>query len=323
MTHVAVLKGGIGDEFSVSLKNGIAAIDLLRDDPSYTVKDITISPTGEWLHSGFVRSPQQCLLNVDVALVVSHGAYGEGGILQRELVRHAVPYTGSDPFASAMTLNKLFTKKLLQGRSFALPRSVPVSKDSDYARVVQNIERLFGPHYIVKPVDSGSSFGVSRASGMPELLTALKRSFDTYSRVIVEEFIPGTEISVSATKDFRDQPLYIFPTVEVVPPADHSFFSQDAKENNLATYIAPARLSTAQKKRVSEAVREAYGALGLGHYARFDLIVTNDEVYLLEVNTQAQFQENTPFEEALESVGVAKHEFLQQLLQNARSNRLV
>jgi|GEM_PF-2291631 len=323
MTHVAVIRGGAGDEFGVSLKNGIAAIELLRDDPSYAIKDITVSPGGEWLHSGFVRTPQQCLLNVDVVLVASHGPYGEGGILQRELMRHAVPYTGSDPFASAMTLNKLFTKKLLKERSIALPRSMPVSKDSDYVRAVQNIEHLFGPQYIVKPIDSGSSFGVQRANGLPELLSALAVAFRKYSRVLVEEFISGTEVSVSAAKDFRNQNLYIFPTVEVIPESGQSFFSQTAKEQNQATFIAPARLSTAQKKEITEIVRNAYQALGLGHYARFDLIVTQNDIYLLEVNTQAQFHQRTPFEEALESVGVSKHEFLEQLLNNARSNKIV
>lgn len=95
--RVAVLRGGISDEYQVSLWTGAAVLENL-DKELFEPIDVIISKSGEWLIDGRVRMPEQILHCVDVVFNALHGTYGEDGTVQRLLSKYAVPYTGSKAF---------------------------------------------------------------------------------------------------------------------------------------------------------------------------------------------------------------------------------
>ena len=165
--RVAVLRGGPSSEYEVSMQTGSGVLKSLADS-HHDVKDIIITKKGEWLEHGFVKSPEQALVNTDVVFIALHGAYGEDGTVQRTLERLCIPYTGSNSFTSAVAINKALTKDQLkrQNEHIKMAPHMKVSKESistlDY--LTASIKDLFGPEYVIKPIAGGAD-GRRRKNG--------------------------------------------------------------------------------------------------------------------------------------------------------------
>src|SRR5690606_34637359 len=142
-----------------------------------------------------------------------------------------VPYTGSNPFASSIALNKVFTKDRLRTRGVRMPRHVVFGRSSlhNMEGAARTAIEPFGPTDVVKPVASGSSVGVLIAENTLALPAVLRRALENYEQVLVEEFIAGQEATCGVVERFRGQSLYALPVVEIVPPSERSFFDYDAK----------------------------------------------------------------------------------------------
>ena len=313
-SNVAVLRGGPSAEYDVSMRTGKSVIEALSDS-SFNVQDVVISKNGEWIIDGFVRDPGLALATTDVAFIALHGAYGEDGTVQRILERLAIPFTGSNSFASHVALNKLLTKEHLRQFGIKMPRHLKVTRHNpDLTRVVYGLSELFGPDYVVKPVAGGSSIDTHIVTGAGEVLRIVRQLLEHYEDVLVEERIHGREATVGVVERMRDTPLYALPAVEIVPPESANFFDYENKYNGRTDEICPGRFSSEEKAKLENLAKQVHSVLQLSQYSRSDFIVAEDGIYFLEVNTLPGLTKESLLPKALEAVGCEYKDFLVHLL---------
>lgn len=317
--RVAILRGGPSTEYDVSLQTGAGVIKTLADS-LYLVKDIVITKQGQWLIDGFVRTPQQALCDVDVVFIALHGAYGEDGTVQRLLERLHIPYTGSGSYASSLAINKTTTKDHLkkQSEKVMMAPHMKLNKDgtTDIAKFAHSVTKMFGPEYVIKPNDGGSSIGTSIVN-QTELYKKLQETLEKHDSVIIEKRIKGKEATVGILEGFRGEAFYILPEIEIVPPAKASFFSADVKYTGETEEICPGRFSKKEKETLLATALEVHKVLGLRQYSRSDFIVADDGVYFLEVNTLPGLTSQSLFPKSMEAVGSNYKELVLHLLDTA------
>jgi D-alanine-D-alanine ligase len=262
---IAVLMGGLSAERDVSLASGAAvhqallargfdaiAVDVGRDLPQVLDRE-----------------------GVGAAFIALHGRYGEDGCVQGVLELMNIPYTGSGVLASALAMHKLYSKQAF------LSAGILTAPFHHFRRGerVSLCQLTFGLPLVVKPVQEGSSVGISIVKEEAELGAAVELAFSYDDEILVEQFIKGQEVQVGI---LDDRPLG---AIEIVPK--NEFYDFEAKyTDGMAEHIFPARL---EKGLYEEALRvglAAHRALGCHGYSRVDLLVTpHGECYVLEVNT--------------------------------------
>ncbi len=319
--RVAVLRGGPSEEYEVSLRTGESVLGAL-DRNRYHPLDVVITKAGEWLLNGRVKVPHELLGTVDGVFIALHGAYGEDGTIQRILERHGVPYTGSRSFPSAIALNKVMTKDRLSREGVRMARHMPVSAsaNANIEGLTHSIGELFGPKYILKPVNGGSSIGTIIVENQHALFSALTHMLSRYEQVLVEEYIEGREATCGVINNFRGQPLYALPVVEIVPPTDASFFNYDVKYNGKTEEICPGRFSSAEKNEVEAIAKLAHQTLELSQYSRSDFIIAQDGIYFLETNTLPGLTSESLFPKALSAVGCTYNQFIEHVMTDMLEN---
>jgi D-alanine-D-alanine ligase len=319
--RVAILRGGLSDEYEVSLKTGAAVLEQI-DRERFQPIDIIISKNGEWLTEGRVRMPEQVLHSVDAVFNALHGSYGEDGTLQRLLDRYTIPYTGSKAFASSVAMNKLLTKQYLKHTGIKTPPHVHVTRESlsDLGRVVENILDVFGPQYVIKPINSGSSVGTMMVKNPTLLTQALTDALSRYDEVMVEARIPGREATCGIIERFRGQSCYALPPIEIIVPPHAEFFDTCVKYDGSTQEICPGRFPRDVKDAIEHTSKLVHETLGLSQYSRSDFIVADDGVYFLEVNTLPGLTKESLFPKAIAAVGGTYHDFITHLIVDSMRN---
>jgi D-alanine-D-alanine ligase len=318
-TRVAVLRGGPSSEYDVSMQTGAGVIRALTS-LGYHVLDVPVTREGEWIVEGRVKSPEKALLTTDVVFIAMHGAYGEDGTVQRICERLHIPFTGSNSFASSLAFNKDLTKRALREHVFSLPKHVRVQKENlfDIDAVVRVIGESFGPSYVIKPSNSGSSHGVRMVESVDQLKDVITVVLQDYNECLVEERIVGTEATCAILENFRDTDLYVLPPVEIVPPPDRAFFDETAKYDGRTAELCPGRFTYEEKEKIAQLAELVHRTLGLTQYSRTDCIVRDGEVYFLEVNTLPGLTGESLFPKAASAVGLEYNALIDHLIRTAR-----
>lgn len=318
-TRVVVVRGGPSSEYEISMTTGAGVLAALRE-LGYHTTDVVVTKSGDWMVEGRVKVPEHTLLTTDVAFIAMHGAYGEDGTIQRIFERHHIPFTGSNSFPSSIAFNKDATKRALVHTDIKLPKHVKIRKDEfgDTLALAKIIAKSFGPEFVLKPTQSGSSHGVMMVTGTAELAQAITDIFSVSTECMVEERIRGTEATVAVLEDFRNEPLYTLPVIEIVPPATSDFFSADVKYTGDTLEICPGRFSFEEKRKLSEAAALVHVTLGLSQYSRSDFMVRNGDVYFLEVNTLPGLTPQSLFPKAADAVGLSFNSLVEHLVKTAR-----
>ncbi len=267
---VAVLMGGRSAEREVSLHTGEQVAGALGER-GYRVTSIDTADLGfiEVLRTG----------HFDVAFICLHGRFGEDGTIQGLLEILGLPYVGSGVLASALAMDKVASKHIFAAAGLASPPSLTfTSMPGSEAPIVAAL----GEKLVVKPVNEGSSVGMSIVHGPAEALPAIELAFRYDSTVLVESFVAGAEVTVGV---LGNDELEALPTLEVVP--EHEFYDYESKYvPGMSRHIIPARVSEAAQAECQRIAIAAHRALGCRGMSRSDTIVTAEgEVFLLEVNT--------------------------------------
>lgn len=323
-TVVGVLRGGPSSEYDVSLKSGATVLEHLNKD-QYETRDLFISRDGQWHLHGAPVTPEKALRGVDVAFNVIHGEYGEDGQIQQILEATAVPYTGSDAFASALAFNKHHTKEVIADLGIKTAHSFLLDKDAtiDVEKTAFDLFRSFPHPAVVKPAIGGSSVGTSVVHGFHDLEPAIHKAFAVSPKILVEEFIRGKEATVGVIDHFRGERAYALLPVEIIPPKKHGFFSYDAKYSGETIERVPGNFSPQEKQTLMNYARMAHEALGMSHYSRSDFIVSKRGIYFLETNNAAGVGMTTEsiFPKAVAAVGAKLSDFLGHIVELARKGR--
>lgn len=267
--HVVILSGGISHERDVSLRSGRRVADALtRAGARVTVRepDEKLLP---WLEENFD--------DVDVVWPVLHGVSGENGALYSLLRALDVPYLGSRPTAAMLAWNKASSKALVKRAGLPTPQSIVLPNDTfrelGAASVIDAISRGIEFPAVVKPVEGGSSQGVSFVDERSQFSRALVTAFTYADGVLIEKKVSGVELMVGVL-DFGEG-LFAVPPVEV--EAVSGVYDYAARYNAGETmYFAPARVDESIIAKVSELAVQACQVIGLADVARVDFIVDEE-----------------------------------------------
>lgn len=320
-TKVAVLRGGPSEEYEISMQTGRGVLEALLKKNLDPI-DVVINKQGAWIVHGFERAPESILSVIDVVFIALHGTYGEDGTVQRLLDRHGVPYTGSRAYPSSVALNKLLTKEQLRNVGIKMAPHLKIRREgTNIARAAMTIESLFGPEYVVKPINSGSSIGTRMAQGGAELIRVLKEALRDREEVMVEERIRGREATVGIVERFRDHDFYRLPAIEIIPPPKADYFSADVKYTGETEELCPGRFSREEKSALEEAAYLVHKNLELSQYSRSDFIISPRGVYFLEVNTLPGLTATSLVPKALQAVGCSYEDFVWHLISDALKSR--
>lgn len=272
--RVAVLMGGPSAEHDISLKSGHGVVNALiarrwPAEPVVIPKALSVKSACSFAQSA-LRAQR-----ADVAFIAVHGAFGEDGTIQQVCEALRIPYTGSDPVASRLGMDKIASRKRFEEAGLLVPRWQVI--DAGDRRSAARARYAYP--LMVKPASQGSSLGVCLVKREEGLADALKTAGRYGPQVLVEEFVAGHELTVGI---LDEEPL---PIVEIRP--HQPFFDFTAKYTAGSTdYLVPAPLAPPVAKRVQAAGLTAHRALGCRHLSRADIILNRDEEpVLLEINT--------------------------------------
>ena len=273
--RVAVVMGGISSEREVSLRSGAKVAQALARD-KYDVS--TLDFTGD-------IAPLVALKGkVDVVFLALHGPGGEDGRVQGLLDLLDLPYTGSGVLGSAVAMHKDVAKQLFRQAGIPTPRSLSLDAfagDTALELQVAQVRDGIGLPCVIKPANEGSTIGISIARDAAALEAGIADAFLYDTELVVEEFIAGTEISVSVLGTTAPRAL---PDIEIVPRS--GFYDYTMKYTPGATEeICPARISDAAHATAAEYALRAHRVLHCRGVSRSDMIVTGEAVTVLETNT--------------------------------------
>jgi D-alanine-D-alanine ligase len=292
MINVALLAGGYTGEYEVSLNSAKNIADNL-DAGKYKVYIIIIN-RDRWFYElesdRFDIDKNDFSLNLDgekikfdFAFITVHGTPGEDGKLQGYFDMIGIPYNTCDATTSAITMNKAYTKSIVNSISgLHCARSVQLHKKDihDIATIGASLKfPLF-----VKPNNGGSSVGMSKVYKISGLSDALNKAFKEDDQVLVEQFIQGREFSIGVAR--INGHIQVLPATEIISSKD--FFDYEAKYTAGASQeITPADLSYDKNAEIADIVTQVYMRLNCRGMVRIDFILleANQDFYFIEVNT--------------------------------------
>jgi D-alanine-D-alanine ligase len=290
---IALLTGGTTGEWVVSVKSA-ATIAHNLDSDKFEVYKIMLTQQG-WFYepadsvkieidkNDFSLIIKGRKVTFDGVFIAIHGAPGEDGKLQGYFDMLNIPYTTCDALTSAITMNKGYTKAIVQGiPSLHVAKSVQIFSHSPYN--LNEIKQSLNLPFFVKPNNGGSSIGMSKVKNQYDLQAAIDKAFKEDTQILIEEFIEGREFTVGVVK--LDGKVTVLPVTEVETAKE--FFDFEAKYTpGVAIETTPAKLKEETRKRVEEIASAVYLKLNCRGVVRMDFILLGDEgdFYFIEINT--------------------------------------
>jgi D-alanine-D-alanine ligase len=302
---IGVLMGGLSGEREVSLRSGQNCLHALLSRGYQAVAIDAVRDVAKRLEDA----------GVEVAFLALHGRYGEDGTIQGLLEVMGIPYTGSGVLASSLGMNKIATKKIIQGTGLPTPDYYEISPKETAAAAAARIQTGLGLPVMLKPVEEGSSLGVTKCGNVQELTASIARGRADFGAVFAERFVPGREITVGVLE--RGGAPEALPILELVPK--NEFYDYEAKyTKGMTEFILPARLTAgvyAEAERVSVG---AFVAVGCRGYARVDLMVDQAGVpWFVEINTLPGMTDTSDLPAQARAAGISYEELVETILLTA------
>ena len=260
---VVVLMGGNSAERDISLNSGEAVYIALKNQG---VECFKFDWHGDNLNELWEYS-------FDQAFVILHGRGGEDGYIQQQLEQRNIAYTGSNSFVSERCMNKDITKTILAQHNLPLSPSV-------LATIGKPIPKIKFPlPWAIKPILEGSSIGISKVNDVSQLDKALTLAWQYDSQVLIEQWIEGTEYTVSILNGKT------LPVIQII--ADSGFYDYESKYHSDDTkYLCPCGLSSTDEQQLQKIALKAFNIMGAKTWGRVDFVVDQHQIpYLLEINT--------------------------------------
>ncbi len=302
--RLALLAGGISSERSVSLSSGNQVFealdkdryDIVRYDPKTDLKQLVMDGPG-----------------IDAALIILHGPYGEDGTVQGLLDLLDIPYQGAGVLGSAVAMNKLLSKRLYQEADIPTPdfRSLTAADDVDIPGLIRDL----GLPLVVKPACAGSSVGMTIVKNASDIDQAIQSGFIHDDTLILEAYVKGVELTCGV---LGNENLEALPVIEIIPGQGHEYFDFKAKYVAGETEeICPARLDEQTTRKVQELAVRAHHALFLKGYSRTDMILSGNEIFVLETNTIPGMTATSLYPQSAAAAGYSFSRLLDTLIQLA------
>ena len=303
--RIAVLMGGQSGEREVSLRSGAGVLGSLKRQ-GFDAVEIDPGPN-------LVAQLQEA--GADVVMNVLHGGSGENGAIQGVLECAGYPYTGCGVLASALTMDKVQTKRIFDACEIPTPEwlhidaATPADELADRA-----IEELRLPA-VVKPRDEGSSLGVSIPKTRQQLIHAIQEMQSEFGEGLIDRFIKGVEVTIGVVG--VGDSMRALPVLELVPKRE--FYDYEAKyTKGMTELIAPARIADELTAKSQQLALDAFVALGCEGLGRVDMhIDAEGDCWVHEINSVPGMTETSDLPHAAAAADISYDELVLQILETA------
>lgn len=351
--RAVVLFGGRNTEHDVSCRSAASVVQHL-DRGRYEVLPIRITSTGHWVVGTdavgtdteqsvvtdvalreMTPEPADARLSVletlaraveamrgaDVVLPVLHGPFGEDGTVQSVLELAGVPYLGSGVLASATSMDKDFTKRVLGARGIPVAPGVVLRTPAD--ELGEDDKEKLGLPVFVKPSRGGSSVGVTRVDDWAQLPAALELARESDTKTLVEAGVSGREIDMGVL-ELEDGRLLTSPPLEIKVGEQHGWFDYEAKyEAGITDFVVPADLDPQIAEELSTIALDVFQELGCSGLLRVDFFLPEVDGKLVptvnEVNTIPGLTSMSQFPRMWQAAGTSYPELLDIMIATARA----
>ena len=302
---IAVINGGDSAEADVSRSSARGVVGALKENFDQ-VSSIE-------LDDEVADSLSAC--GPDVVFPILHGPPGEDGTLQGFLEILGYRYVGSDVHSSSLAMNKIVAKQVFQEAGLPVADQCVVRRQSGIADSVARITQSLGESVVVKPACQGSAIGVTLIDNVSELHDAVETAFGYDHQLLVEERIQGREITVGVIDtDDGTQP---FPVIEITTPEGSWYDFDHRYTEGWSEHIMPADLPEQMTNDLQRIAVVAHQSLGCRDLSRADFIVTDNDIYLLEVNTLPGMTPTSLYPDGARGYGLDFPELVHYLVERA------
>ena len=319
--NVAVLMGGFSSEKEISLKSGEVIYQNINRLKYTPFKIIVNKENWVYLNSeneesnvnleDFSIISNNSKIKLEIAFIIIHGSPGENGLIQSFFELKNIPYTGCDPYTSALTFNKRDCLSVLEKHNIPTANSFHINKNEKFE--VEDIIKKVGLPCFVKANRSGSSFGVYKIYEENELTDAINKAFEFDDEILIESFLDGIEVSVGVMNYQKN--IKVLGITELI--TENDFFDYDAKYNGNSKEITPANISEKQKQIVTNLSIKIYKKLGMKGFTRSEFIIINDMAYFLEINSVPGMTNESIFPKQAQISGVSMTQICDEIIHQA------
>ncbi|HRG27587.1 MAG TPA: D-alanine--D-alanine ligase [Chitinophagales bacterium] len=322
--NVAVICGGYTAERNISLGSGDVVTRNL-DPQLYHIYKVLVNTDGCYVQpenirvnmSDFSFDNNGATIKFDLVFNAIHGSPGEDGRIQGYFDMLQIPYTNCNAATSALTFNKVWTKKVLAGEVNLAKGKLVKSDEADMDAAIQEITDGFRLPLFVKPNNNGSSYGISKIKAFDTLKNAVTEALKFDTEVLVEEGITGTEVTCGVYR-YKGE-IIVLPICEIVA-GKHDFFDYTAKYTaGESDEIIPARIPETEAAKVANTSSRIYQLLNCKGVVRIDYIISNGEPFFLEVNTVPGISEASIVPKMAVASGLTLQAFFGRLLEEAEA----
>lgn len=302
---ILVVCGGVSTEREISLRSGHAIYDALirRGYSNASLFDLTKDNIGEI-----------AAIHPDIVFLGLHGKGGEDGCIQGFLELAGIPYTGPGVACSAICMNKIFTKRVLNEAGlptapfFVMRREKCADLEFASAHLLEKV----GLPMVVKSPCQGSSIGVTIVHEKSEIPAAIEDALKYGDVILAEQFLDGVEVTLPIMGN--EDPV-VLPVIEIT--SEREFYDYTAKyTSGLCHHILPARISEDDRRKVSEIGRKAYRLLNCCGLSRVDFIIDKKSgPMIIEVNTLPGMTDMSLFPDAARAVGMSYEDLVEKILE--------
>ena len=301
---IAVIYGGWSDEREISVQTGQAILNSLL---SLKLNAFGLDLTLE----NFDKIDAK---NMDIAYIAMHGKGGEDGKLQAYLELKGIKYTGSNSLASALAMDKYYTKKMLDSDKIPTAKYCKIDFDEttkavDFGKVYD----LLNFPFVVKPISQGSAIGVYIVQNEEELKIALQNIAKLDTGAILESYISGREFTVGIVGD------EILPVLEII--STNTFYDFDAKyTQGKSRHEVPTDLSQEILGEMKSLAKRTFDSVGCKGVARVDIMMDNfNHLFVLEINTIPGMTKTSLLPDAAARIGISFDELVLRILDSSIS----
>ncbi len=292
---IAVVCGGISTEREVSLRSGTAVHRALCDAGFQNAYLFDLQKD---------NAAQLLSQKPDICFLALHGTGGEDGCIQGMLELAGIPYTGPGVAASAVCMDKILTKRVLQNAGLPTAEFVVLSarECEDIFKTCSLLKERIGLPMVLKSPKQGSSIGVVIVKSEDMLPAAVEEVLSYGDALLAEKFLKGTEVTLPI---LGNEELMVLPDVEIT--SEREFYDFTAKyTNGLCHHIIPARISQDQREEMCRIGKAAYRVLGCRGLSRIDFIIDEKQgPMIIEVNTIPGMTEMSLFPDAARAANMS------------------
>lgn len=318
--NIAIVAGGYSGEYAVSLRSAQGILSWI-DTELFSPYLVRLERDGWWVELpegdvavckdffGFEYLGQ--VVRFDYAYITVHGTPGENGLLQGYLDMLGIPYNTAGVLTEALTFNKYYCNRYLGTYpDIRVAKSVRLKRGFPRPSAEQLLAELGLPLF-VKPNTGGSSVATSRVAEADALEPAIALAMHESDEVLLEQFIPGTEVTCGCL--VLGGELKALPITEVV--TKNAFFDYNAKYNGDVEEITPARISPELTAQIQELTRAIYGYVDAEGIIRVDYIIEPDgRPTLLEVNTTPGMTPTSFIPQQIRAAGLEMRDILTEII---------